>query len=51
MSHWDEFDYVIINENLATATDELAEIVAGRGSDSSSSSERVQTAAKTILGE
>ncbi len=31
MSHWQEFDYVIINEHFEAAVEELRTIVAGRG--------------------
>ncbi len=30
LSHWDEFDYVVINDDLDTAIDELAGIATGR---------------------
>jgi len=33
MSHWDEFDYVIINDNLDAAVDQLEAILAGSGDD------------------
>jgi len=29
LGHWDEFDYVIVNDDLARAADELAAVVAG----------------------
>jgi len=32
MAHWDEFDYVVINENVDQAAAELEEILQGRGS-------------------
>jgi guanylate kinase len=31
MSHWDEFDYVIINADLSVAVDRLEAILAGEG--------------------
>ena len=31
MHHWDEFDYVIVNDDLETAARALASVVAGRG--------------------
>ncbi len=31
MSHWDEFDYVIVNDDFATAVDQLREIITGGG--------------------
>lgn len=34
MQHWNEFGYVVVNDVLERAADELAEIVAGRGKTS-----------------
>ncbi len=31
MSHYPEFDYVVINDDFARAVDELAQIVRGHG--------------------
>ena len=31
MSHWDEFDYVVINEDFARALDDLEAVVTGQG--------------------
>ena len=31
MSHWQEFDYIVINDELARAVQELEDILAGRG--------------------
>ncbi|MEO0346453.1 MAG: guanylate kinase [Pseudomonadota bacterium] len=30
LSHWDEFDYIVVNDHLDTALDELAGIASGR---------------------
>ena len=49
MSHWNEFDYVIINANVDQATAELAEIVAGGGADNLTRSEPVRLAVQTII--
>ncbi len=35
MSHWDEFDYVIINDDLDQAVADLEDVLAGRGEASS----------------
>ena len=35
MSHWDEFDYVIINDDLEAATDELENVLFGDGAANS----------------
>lgn len=46
MRHWDEFAYVVINDDLERAADELAAIVRGRGAgqrtDSAESRARVE---------
>ena len=34
MSHWSEFDYVVVNDEFDLAVAELAAIVAGRGQPS-----------------
>lgn len=34
MSHWDEFDYAIVNDDLAHAVSRLEAIIAGRGEES-----------------
>ena len=31
MSHWNEFDYVVVNDDFDRATDDLEAIVAGQG--------------------
>ena len=35
MSHWDEFDYVIINDDLDQAVSDLEAVLAGNGARSS----------------
>ena len=35
MSHWDEFDYVIINDELDRAVADLEAVLAGSGAQSS----------------
>ncbi len=49
MSHWDEFDYVIINDDLAVATDQLEAILAGNGADNRSDDPQVGKRVKNIL--
>jgi len=34
MSHWEEFDHVIVNDDLARATAELEAVIAGKGASS-----------------
>ena len=33
MTHWTEFDHVIVNEDFATALEQLAAVIAGREQD------------------
>lgn len=35
MSHWDEFDYCIVNDDLEAAVGRLEDVLAGHGADSS----------------
>ena len=49
MSHWDEFDYVIINDDLDSAVGELEAILQGRGVASRSSDPGLQEKLKNLL--
>jgi guanylate kinase len=49
MSHWDEFDYVIINDNLEQATADLEAVIAGQGAASSTASPALAERIKKIL--
>ena len=49
MSHWDEFDYVIINDDLDTAVGELEAILLGDGADNRSNDPRLQEKLKKML--
>ena len=49
MSHWDEFDYVIINDDLAEATAELEAVISGRGGKSSRNNPEVVKRIENIL--
>ncbi len=49
MSHWREFDFVIINDDLPTAVGELAAIVAGDAGVRSTRDPRVLASVKAIL--
>lgn len=49
MQHWDEFDYIVINDDADRAADELAAIVAGGGSPYRSEEPRMRTAVERIL--
>ncbi|HEU4619080.1 MAG TPA: guanylate kinase [Gammaproteobacteria bacterium] len=50
MSHWQEFDYVVVNDDLERAADELAEIVAGRGARHRTDDPATKAAVGRILG-
>lgn len=49
MAHWDEFDYVVINDNLDTAVTNLEAILAGAGAASATSSEALRRTVKGIV--
>jgi len=49
MSHWDEFDYAIINDQLELAVTELEAIIAGNGQDNLVSSPELRQRIENIL--
>ena len=49
MSHWDEFDHVIINDDLGRAAAELEAVIAGKGADSRASNPALVKRVKNIL--
>lgn len=49
MSHWDEFDYTIINDDLNTAIDELEAILAGGGASNRCSSPELRPRVADIV--
>ncbi len=49
MSHWDEFDYVIFNDDLDQAVADLEAVLAGNGAKSSTNNPAVETAASKLL--
>jgi guanylate kinase len=49
MTHWDEFDHVIVNADFATALGELAAIVGGRDDLRRTADEAVRAQAQAIL--
>lgn len=49
MSHWDEFDHVIINDDLDRATADLEAILAGNGGNSSVGNADLARRVKNIL--
>jgi len=50
MSHWDEFDYVIFNDDLDDAVADLEAVLAGRGEKSATDDPAVREAAGKLLG-
>lgn len=50
MSHWNEFDYVVVNDDFKRATDELETIVAGRGETLRRDRPELQTLIPRLLG-
>ena len=50
MSHWDEFDYVIINDDLNQAVSDLEDVLAGNGDASSTSNVALRRAVARIVG-
>ena len=51
MTHWDEFDYALINDDLERAADELAAIVSGRDGAHRVGSEALRVRIEAILGD
>jgi guanylate kinase len=50
MSHWDEFDYVIINDDLDEAVADIEAVLAGTGDSSATSHVALRRAITRILG-
>ena len=50
MSHWDEFDYVIINDDLDQAVRDLVAVLAGEGESSSTDHVALRRAVSRIVG-
>jgi len=50
MSHWDEFDYVIINDDLDQAVADLEAVLAGDGSRSSTANPELRQRIAAITG-
>ena len=50
MSHWDEFDYVVINDDLNQAVADLEAILAGEGGSSSTGHVALRRAVSRIIG-
>ena len=50
MSHWDEFDHVIINDDLNQAIADLEGVLAGEGTSTATSNEALRRAVEGIVG-
>lgn len=50
MSHWDEFDHVIINDDLNKAIADLEDVLAGSGDASATSNVALRRAVARIIG-
>jgi len=51
MSHWDEFDYVVINDDLEHAVADLQAVLDGRGEAAATSNEALRGAVAGIVGQ
>jgi guanylate kinase len=50
MTHWDEFDYVIVNDDFDAALERLAAVIAGREQGARTNLAAVRRAAEAIVG-
>lgn len=50
MSHWREFEYVVINDDFERATNDLEAIASGRGEHLKASRSEIQTLVQSLLG-
>lgn len=50
MSHWNEFDYVVVNDDFARATADLETIASGQGEHLKADRSEIQTLARRLLG-
>ncbi len=50
MSHWDEFDYVIVNDDLDRAVSDLESVIAGQGEAHSTANEALKGRVAEIVG-
>lgn len=50
MSHWNEFDYVVINNDFERATADLEAIVQGAGKHLAADRSEIRTRVRTLLG-
>ncbi len=50
MSHWDEFDYIIINDKLERAVDDLENVLKGSGDSCARSNVALRRVISRIIG-
>ena len=50
MTHWDEFDHVIVNDDFDAALERLAAVIAGREQGARTNLQAVRRAAEAIIG-
>ena len=50
MAHWDEFDYVIINDKLEQAVSDLEDVLAGGSEASATANVALRRAVSRIIG-
>ena len=50
MSHWNEFDYVVVNDDFERATAELEAIASGHGEHLTANRSEIQTLIGSLLG-
>jgi guanylate kinase len=50
MSHWDEFDYIVINDDLDQAVADLEAVLAGQGEAQATHNEALRRTVATIVG-
>ena len=50
MSQWDEFDHVIINDDLDTAVLALEDVLRGKGEASATSNPELRASVERIIG-
>lgn len=50
MSHWNEFDYVVVNDDFKRAVDDLQSIVEGRGDGFRRDRSGLETSIRSLLG-
>ncbi len=51
MSHWDEFQHIIINDGLDRAVDELDDVISGQGQNSARANEELRDRIDRIVGQ